>query len=170
MLDPIKIKIYDQIDKIKIIIQDFPLFINEGMNFGSISIKLKSLGILYLKVYKTIIPKISIKSKMKDGFIKIIEKASFSIKNSITLSSKTKEKSFASFNIKNTINIYSIPNKVKTLQKATGTIKIPDTKAYLDPNGYIIGVPATLGYWDDHYLKEMDDMTISDISVIENIE
>lgn len=170
MLDPIKIKIYDKLNSIKVIIQDFPSFINEYMNFKAIAIKSRALGVLYLRVYNSIIPKISIKSKIKDGFAKIYEKASFNIKNSICCNSKTKERLFANFTIQNSINIHSEPNKVKILQRATGTIKVPGAKSYLDPNGYIIGVPATLGHWDDYYLREMDDMTMSDISIMEDIE
>lgn len=168
MLKPIKINIYDKINKIKVIIQDFPYFINEYMNFKGFSIKLSALGILYLRIYNTIISKIYINAKIKDGFAKIYQKSKFSIKNAIKCVSKSKERLFAHFTTKEFVNIYNIPNKIKTEQKVTGTIKI-GSKNYLDPNGYIIGIPATLGYWDEYYLKDMDNIKMSDISIMENI-
>lgn len=168
MLEPIKIKIYEKLNNFKVIIQDFPLIINVTFNIA-FAIKSRALAKLHLIVHNMNLSKISLKSKILDGFAIIIEKGRFSLVNSVRLSAKTKEFLYGKLKISNSIKNKVDDTKLKTLQKTKATSKISGINLKLDPDGYIIGKPATLGYWDDYKLSDMDDLTMIEVSVIEDL-
>lgn len=169
MLEPIKIKIYEKLNNFRIVIQDFPLIINITFDIA-FAVKCKALAKLHLIVHKMKLSRISFKNKILDGFAIIIQKSRFSIINSIKLSSKAKELLHAKIKIKDSIKSKLDDNKLKILQKTKSISKISGVNLKLDPNGYIIGKPTTLGYWDDYKLSDMDDLTMREVSVIEDMD
>lgn len=153
-----------------VIIQDFPLFATWYFTMKAFAIKCYSKSKQKINFHKQTIKLFAIRQKILDGmaYIKNIAKPKkiilFAIKNKISSLIKIIAKSSNKIAIKVNANLLA---KIK--QKVTGKIETGKFKAYLKKDGYMIGIPATLGHWDDYgnrTLGDMDNLTMSDLAIL----
>lgn len=150
-----------------VIIQDFPIFNSWFFSMKMFAIKCKTKSKQILNFHTQTLKLFAIKNKILDSMAYINQIA---LPDEIKFAIKSKASTFMSvlgkFSNQLAIKVNSI---AKIKQKATGKIETGKFKAYLNKNGYIIGVPATLGYWDNYGDKDLDGMdvlTMSDLAVL----
>lgn len=160
------------IEPIKVIIQDFPLFLSENlyMKLFAINVSGKSKEKVILHRSQIKISPIAILSNILKNSIHTLQKtklytALFAIRNNISVKLVQHSKFLTNFRI----DVYNTPNTTKIWQRGTGKINISN-KIYTTRNGVSVGVPLTLGYWDEHdgtetTLGTMDVLTMQNCSI-----
>lgn len=150
------------IEPIKVIIQDFPLFLSEyfNMKLFAITTKAHNKEKTWVHSLEAKISPMAIKLRgIKDKLI-ILQKTKlsstlFAIKSNVT----TKLAQYSSILTQFKLDIYNDINKVKIIQKTNGKINIHDN-IYAIKDRVSVGVPLTLGYWDgavnENFLKKFD--------------
>lgn len=161
------------IEPIKVIIQDFPLFLSENLYMKlfaiNISGKLKERTVLHRSQIK--ISPMAILSNILKNSIRIFQNTKlytkvFAIKNNISVKLVQRSELLTKFRV----NAYNTPNTAKILQRGTGKVNISN-KIYTTINGVSVGMPLTLGYWDKHdntetELGTMDILTMKNCSLL----
>lgn len=150
------------LEPIKVIIQDFPLFFSEYFYTKLFAITAKAQHKEKMNVHQgnmksklfAITGKLNDKVKMKYNATFTIKHAiKAKINNLINITQRTK--AYSAFSLDAVVHGLG-----KIFQRANIDNKVMASKCYLAENGYSIGIPLTLGYWDgavnENYLKKFD--------------